>query len=183
MAIIRHPQFTAYRIACTSSSLPISSTATTPGLMLRISIIIPCDFIQPSSTSVLIPTSFCGTPILHAAISLRSSAIPTVIPACPMKPSEIFLTISRSRVVFPQHGADTINVLYISLPVLSYNLSMIISEQPRIWCAILIFTAQIFRIVFIEPASYTTRPHRPTLLPPFIVIKPFLISSSYAYRE
>ena len=55
VASILHPQCMAYSMACTSSGVPISSTAITCGPIERISMIIPSAFGHPSRISVRIP--------------------------------------------------------------------------------------------------------------------------------
>src|SRR5699024_11995395 len=67
------------------------------GDMERIIIIIPSAFGQASSTSVRLPKSCCGIPLMDAAISERSSIIPTFLGSIFLQPEEIRRATSRSE--------------------------------------------------------------------------------------
>ena len=88
----------------------ISSTAMTCGFMARSTMGMPMALGQPSSTSVRLPTSICGTPPHMTATSPRSSSNATRRTGHP-SPSEMQRTRSRSSVVFPPPGGESSSVL------------------------------------------------------------------------
>ena len=135
----RQPQFAPSKMASASSICVISSTAIHWGFMLRRRNAMLSRLFAPDSTSHA-PTSNLDAPSQQEAISYRSSAMET------RNFRERFRTRSRSSVVFPPPGGDTIN----TDPRPSFSSSS--SEIPRHSFPTRIFSDEIFRIEEISPS-------------------------------
>ena len=159
------PQFAARHIARISSAAVISSTAMTCGFIPRSTIGIPSAFGQSESTSVWLPSSICGRPLQHTAISPRSSMTATRSARCSLSPSDSTRMRSRSSVVFPPPGGERMSVLK-SRPFSSKSCGAILLPSPTSSHTMRSDSDEISFRLLTSPSLTTALPHTPRRNPP-----------------